>query len=245
MKWCQFEGTTFDRSRVTHFQVVENNGFHLNAFLHGVMHGDECDGEGSFGQSTLYLAICGNKESADKAIADICAGKYDLPGQGQFIELPISGGYETDFFNVDCIQRINYNPGGVRVEFTNGKSVDIGCLFGDGPVSGDYEKVTTLLEKHLGLESFGDWGADPEKAPVKELPVLKLHRTSLSWNQELVYEERAGNGVLRFWAIDAMNNARRLLLNDEQITSQTIGGLVDMASTWDVEPFKGSVHIEG
>ena len=249
MKWCQFEGTTFDRSKVTHFTLDNyppgnDDGYWVLAWL-PVMNGESGEG-GVVGQKHGRIGQNGTQSSREQAILDICAGKYDVPGQSRFIELPLSGGYETDYFNIDHIVRIQYHMGGVSVYDITGKAYEIGCMSGDGPLRGDYKKVTDLLASHFGLTDFGDWMVDPESDASTPAPVLKLYRTSLLWNGEPVYEEPVKNSrKLMFWIMDAMNQAHALLLNGKQITSETIGGLVDMASEMDGKHFDGDVHIEG
>ena len=254
MTMCKVNHLIFDRDKVIHWQAkreVRDDGVEFyfpSAFFPG----------GSCGYwKTLWEGM--DEDSALELINDVVTGKYDIPGQSNFLQLPISNGWETDYLNGDHIMHINYNPGGISLKMLNGDTYHINCDPNAGPIAVDERKLSKLLERHLGLRSIptSEWehiksdnkvagDTDPdEKHPMEDIPVLELRPTSLTWNTKIVYEEVAENGVLKFWVVPdtTARKAYRLLLNGKQITSQTIGGLVDMCSEVSEYSFEGAVNI--
>lgn len=262
MTWVEFEGTIFDRSKVTDFSFEklmssvndedQDVKFRICANLNVPMADSDY-------QSPKYLVLgdYSTEESRKQVVLDILAGKYDLPGQRQFVPVTTAGGCEVDYINLDNVLRVNSWMGGLRVHFVDGTHIDMDCAYDSSPewLREDHNRLYRALgdaswelkaEANSGtsrrVEASGrvlEYEAElRRKIEAVESAKLTLAKTFLTWNTEIVYRDADGG----FWIV-SKDKAYRLMCNDDHITAQTIGGLTDMASVRDADAFEGKVEI--
>ena len=262
MKWIQFEGTTFDLSKVTHFGINNflpgnDDRYQIEAFLN-FSSAWNADGEVfRERQRTLVVGGYGTKSSREKAIRDIIAGEYDLPDQSQFIALSAAGGYETAYINVNHIVHASDGMGGLSLTMVDGKVFSLYAMHGNKTPHDKAESFIlddiSRVYRAFGGTSYGWETKQYRKArEAKEdssgegALLLVLQPTGLKWNYDRVYESQVG-GVSMFWVIrkdDEVYKAHPLLLGGKQITCDTIEGLKDMASEMAEGAFAGTVRFE-